>query len=390
MTAPPTESPDRRMRVGFLLYGVDRPLSGITRMAVELGRALQRSGRCKITFLTPYRHGPFRGEDGTWSEWLPGCGLLPGLMVFGGPELAVIARRLRLELIHDPTGVSPFTLPHWAGPRRRVVTVHDAIAIHDPAGYPWLNRFLHRTYLPATLGNVDAVITVSETSRADLAKYLRVPNDRLHVVPNGVSDEFRPVPPEEARHVAQRYGLAGPFILHVGIPWERKNLKRLVDAFAHVRDSRPDCRLALVGSRLRPIESLVEHIDRAGLRESVALLGHVPDGDLPALYSAAKVLAFPSLHEGFGLPILEAMACGTPVVCSDTSSLPEVAGGAAMLVNPLDVRALGHALLQVLQNPGVATSLRTRGLDRAATFTWDSIAAKTVDVYSAVAGNAGA
>ena len=150
------------LKIGFLTYGLERPLSGVSRVAVELGRELRRRDDLEVVFLTPYRRGPFVGEPGVRWRYLPGCRLLPGLMLLGGPLIALLARRLGLGLVHDPIGVSPFTLGRAAGRFRRVVTLHDAIAFEYPQGYPFLNNLLHRTHVPATLGNVDAVATDSQ------------------------------------------------------------------------------------------------------------------------------------------------------------------------------------------------------------------------------------
>jgi glycosyltransferase involved in cell wall biosynthesis len=387
------------MRVGLLTYGLDRPLSGTTRVAYELGRALSAVGGCEVVYLTPHRHGPFRAGESSASgasyalgmakvtnrSWyLPGCRLLPGLLLLGGPLLALAARRLRLDVVHDPIGISPFTLGRWAGDVKRVVTLHDAIAFRYPEGYPWLNNFVHRRYVPATLPNVDQVITVSAHARSELAQFLPPPASTAAVVPNGLDRQFHPLPQEQARAVAARCGLRGRFVLGVGARQARKNHARLIEAFARVRaalPSMPDLQLAMAGPTQWRGAELAERIDSLGLRGAVVDLGYVPDADLPALYTAATAFAFPSLYEGFGLPVLEAMACGTPVVTSNTTSLPEVAGDAALLVNPCDADAIAHALRRLLTDGPLRQDLRTRGLARAARFTWDRTARETVAVY---------
>ena len=378
-----------RLRVGLLTYGVNRPLSGVTRVALELGRALQDDDRCDVTFLTPYRIGPFRGGRTARSWYLPACERLPALTVLGGPLIALAARRLRLDLVHDPVGVSPFTLGRWAGRFGRIVTIHDAIAFRYPEGYPRLNNLLHRHYIPATLPNVDAVITVSEAARGDLLAHLGLPGERVRVVASGVSDRFRPVPSEEARQVAARLGLDGPFILSVGARQARKNVPRLLEAFAALRARGIRHRLALAGPTLWSDPTLSATLARHGLGDAVVSLGYVDEQDLPALYSAADLFVLPSLLEGFGLPVLEAMACGTPVVCSNTSSLPEVAGDAALLVGPLDIGEIADAMARVLADAALAAELRRRGLERAARFSWQGTARATVAVYRDVASRTG-
>jgi glycosyltransferase involved in cell wall biosynthesis len=369
------------VKIGFLTYGLDRPLSGVSRVALELGRALSRREDVEVVFLTPYRRGPFVGEPGVRRRYLPGCRLLPGLMLFGGPLIALVAGRLGLELVHDPIGASPFTLGRWAGRFRRVVTLHDAIAFEYPQGYPFLNNLLHRTYVPATLGNVDAVATDSEHARGALVRYLGLRPERVPVVPLGVDGgRFRPVAPEQARAVAARYGLDGPFVLYVGAYQARKNILALIDAFARVRRERPELRLALAGPSPWAYPALRERLEGLG-SAAVRALGYVADADLPSLYGAASVYVLPSLYEGFGIPVLEAMACGTPVVCSTASSLPEVAGDAALLVDPHDRDAIAAALGRVVSEPGLAADLRRRGLARAGRFTWERTAAGYAALY---------
>jgi glycosyltransferase involved in cell wall biosynthesis len=373
------------MRAGILTYGLDRPLSGVTRVTQELGEALHRSGGCDVVFLTPYRDGPFCSPPFE-SYYLPGCRLLPGLMALGGPLIAAAAHRLGLDVVHDPAGVSPFTLGRWAGRFRRLTTIHDAIAFRYPEGYPWLNNFLNRRYVPATLRNLDGVITDSWDAAQDVERFLGVDPNRVHVVTLGVSAHFRPVAAAEASALARRYGLDGPFVLSVGAQQARKNMAGLLTAFAVVHRHRPDVRLALAGSTQWRDPALLRQLDADALEGAVVRLGYVPDADLPALYSAATVFAFPSLYEGFGLPVVEAMACGTAVVCSNATSLPEVAGDAAVLVDPRDPEALAGGLLRVLDDAALRDDLGRRGLARAQRFTWEEAARKTLEVYRKALG----
>ena len=371
------------MRLGFITYGLDRPLFGVSRVVLELGRALAARPDCDPVFLTPYRDGPF-AEHGDSAVYLPGARLLPGLMSIGALELPIIARRHTLPIIHDPTGVSPFLLGRWAGRYKRVVSVHDAIAFRYPAGYTRFNNFLHRQYVPQTLRNVDAVITMSEASRNDLIQFLRLPPDKVHVIPLATDVAFQPLPAQHAAEVSARFGLRPPYVLYVGALEARKNLVTLLHAFARLRADFPDLTLAIAGRPRWKYSEIPHTLEVLHLGDAVHFTGYVPDADLPALYNAAAVFCFPSLYEGFGLPVLEAMACGTPVVCSAASSLPEVAGDAALLVPPNDIAALANALGRVMAEPALAGDLRARGLRRAATFSWDRTAEMTLAVYRRV------
>jgi glycosyltransferase involved in cell wall biosynthesis len=374
------------MRIGLLMHGANRPLTGVTRVAVELGRALQERSDCDVVFLVPYRNGPFtdiRHE----SVYLPGAGRVLTLMLAGGPLTSIAARRLRLDLIHDPVGASPFTLGRWAGQYKRVVSIHDAIAFRYPEGYPRLNNFLHRRYVPYTLRNVDAVVTVSDHARADLVEFVGIPPPDVYVAPLGVSDLFHPVDDAEGDRVARRLGLDRPFILSVGVKEARKNLARLILAFEELHRDLPEYQLALVGPTLWRHPISTDAIKAPAIRDRVRLIEYVSDEDLRALYSRASLFVHPSLYEGFGLPVLEAMACGTPVVASDATSIPEVAGDAALLVDPLDVHGLAEAMRRVLTDSGLHAALRTKGFERARQFTWERAAATTAAVYRAVLAN---
>ena len=373
----------RKMRVGLLMHGADRPVTGVTRVAVELGRALQQRDDCEVVFLVPYRSGPFRGA-GYESAYLPGCGRVAPLMLFGGPVTSVAARRLKLDLIHDPVGASPFTLGRWAGRYKRVVSIHDAIAFRYPEGYPRLNNFLHRRYVPFTLRNVDAVVTVSDHARADLAEFLDIPPPDVFVAPLGVSELFRPVEDAESERVVSQLGLDRPFILSVGVKEARKNLARLIMAFEDLHPDLPEYQLALVGPTLWRHPISIEAIKARGIRDRVRLIEYVSDEELRALYSRASLFVHPSLYEGFGLPVLEAMACGTPVVASNSTSIPEVAGDAAVLVDPTDVPAIAQAMRRVLTDTELRSSLRARGFERARQFTWKRAAERTAAVYRSV------
>jgi glycosyltransferase involved in cell wall biosynthesis len=232
---------------------------------------------------------------------------------------------------------------------------------------------------------VDAVITVSRQSCQDLIKYLPVNPKKINVIPEAASLHFHPLNEAEYLPALERHGIRRPYILSVGSLEPRKNLLRLLEAYARLEGSRPS--LVIAGARNYWKSSpVVETVSRLGLEQHVRFTGYVEDADLPALYSAASLFVFPSLYEGFGLPVLEAMACGTPVVTSSVSSLPEVAGDAALLVDPRDVDAIASAMRRILDDSDLAADLRARGLARAAQFSWERTARETLAVYEKVLG----
>jgi len=216
---------------------------------------------------------------------------------------------------------------------------------------------------------------------------LQVSPEKVHVIYEAAAPQYRVITAAaELERVRQRYHLQQPFVLYVGTIEPRKNLTRLVQAFAQAHRRNPEFELILVGQLGWQYESLLKAIEEAQLGSAVRRLGYVPNEDLPALYNLARLLAFPSLYEGFGLPIIEAMACGTPVLTSQGTALAEVAGEAALLIDPLEVAAMVEGLMCLLNTAPLRDELRERGLQRAAEFSWTRTAAETVKVYEAVTG----
>ena len=271
---------------------------------------------------------------------------------------------------------------------RSVFTLHDAAYVHFPQYHLPRNRLFLRLMMPRFLARAQAVITVSEFTRQDAVRLYHVPSDRLHVIPEGVDAAFHPIAEADTlAQVRQRYRLPERFIMYVGTIEPRKNLITLIEAYAALRHRAPAAAppgLVIAGGKGWLYEEFFDRLRALGLEEAVTLTGYVPDSDLPGLVNCASVFAFPSLFEGFGLPVLEAMACGVPVVCSTAASLPEVSGEAALLVPPQDVAAWAEALARVLGDSQLAAKLRAQGLARAATFTWEAAARQTMQVYEAV------
>ncbi len=247
-----------------------------------------------------------------------------------------------------------------------------------------LNRAFLTLMMPRFLQHARGVIAISESTRRDLLRHYRVDERKVHVIYGGVAPRFRRAAQDEVAQVRQKYSLPERFILAVGTIEPRKNLVRLLEAYRSLLDRGSHAGLVIAGRKGWRSEGFFERLAALRLAERVTLLGPFPDAELPTLYSAADVLAFPSLYEGFGLPVLEAMACGTPVVASNTSAIPEVAGEAGILVPPHDVAALAAALERVLADAVLRADLRARGLAQAAPFTWRRSAEATLAVYCSV------
>lgn len=286
-------------------------------------------------------------------------------------------RRLRTDVLHSPHHTTPLA-PCGC---RRVVTFHDLTFFLLPGRYPPARRLYFQTMTRLSALVADAVIAPSEAVRQDVMRILRLPPQRVFVTPEAAGPAFGPQDAGTVEAVRRRYGLEGPFLLSVGSLEPGKNRERLLQAFARLRARGLDYALAIAGQRAWRYEGEAPLAQRLGLADAVRFLGYVPPADLPALYSAADLFVFPSLYEGFGLPALEALACGTPVVASNVSALPEVVGDAALQVNPLDVEALTDAMERLLRDEGLRTDLRERGLRRAEEFSWERTARDTLAVY---------
>ena len=294
-----------------------------------------------------------------------------------------VPRRAHAECA-DILHVPGFDAPAW-NPCPTVLTCHDLIGALFPQNLPPVARFYWSRWLPWSLRWADAILADSEATRRDILRLTPVQDNRITVAPLAVDKLFQPTDIAAQSACRALYGLPEQFVLYVGTFEPRKGIDTLIDAFALLAPRYPETHLVLAGKKGWYWESMLQAIETLGLQDRVHVTGYVADADLPALYAAAQVFAFPSRYEGFGLPILEAMACGTPVVCANTSSLPEVCGDDALTVPPDAPAALADALAALLSNPALAADLRARGLTRAGQFTWDRTAELTLQVYEEVA-----
>ncbi len=331
------------------------------------------------------------GRDRTGKRW-PSNFSLRSLPI-KDRHLAVIWQRLCVpipielftgwaDVFHSPDFVLPPVLR-----ARTVLTVHDLSFIRRPECFhkPLL-AYASRS-IPRAVARADVILADSESTRQDLLELLHVPQDRVFVVYPAVESRFKPQEDSGAiRAVVRPHGIRLPFILGLGTLQPRKNFARLIRAYDLLRrEHHVPHHLVIAGAKGWLYDDIDETIDELGLHEQVLLPGFVADDDLPALYSAADVFAFPSLYEGFGIPVLEAMACGTPVVTTPVSSLPEAAGEAALFVSPEDVEALADALWQLIDDSALRNELRSRGFQQAKRFTWAAAAKKVLGIYQSLA-----
>jgi glycosyltransferase involved in cell wall biosynthesis len=301
--------------------------------------------------------------------------------------LTIIWQRLRLPLLVERfTGpldilhAPDFALPPTHAPA--LLTIHDLTFLVQPECFePAMRRYMGQV-VPRSLRRASLVLVDSEASRADLMRLLKVPPERATVVYPGVDERFAPLPGSITEPVRQRLRLPAEFLLFVGTLEPRKNLVRLIEALHRLPDAPP---LVIAGRKGWLYQAIFDTVERLHMHERVYFLKFVDDADLPALYNSASVFVYPSLYEGFGLPVAEALACGTPVVTANVASLPEVAGDAALLVNPLDTDAIAESITQALTR---ARDSQPSVPVEAPRFSWEASAYRLLDCYRAVGSGA--
>jgi glycosyltransferase involved in cell wall biosynthesis len=265
-----------------------------------------------------------------------------------------------------------------------ITTIHDISYEHFRDLFDRRTLLRMRITIPWSARHSAAVITGSQYTRNDLIEHYRLKPHSVHVTPYAVDSRFRPLPLDVVRDTVERLGLPNEYLLYVGNLQPRKNLPRLLRAYVGLHADGIRVPLVIVGQRAWLSDEIFETVRRHGLKDSVYFTGYVPIDDLPALYTSALAFVYPSLFEGFGLPVLEALACGVPTVTSSVSSLPEVAGDAALLVDPRDTAALSAALARVLSDTDLRVRLTAAGPLRASTFSWERCAAQTAAIYQSV------
>ena len=285
-----------------------------------------------------------------------------------------LAQYYRLDLLHSMAFVTP-----WVALRPTVVTVYDLSFMYYPESFPRGQRFYLRSQTARSVRQARRVITISESGRQDVHRFFGVPLTQVDVVRPGVEEVYRPFPISVVDQFRQEKGLPERFVLHVGTLQPRKNIPILLEALARLAQS--DVCLVLVGGKGWLFSEIFARVEALGLQDRVMFTGYVPGEELPLWYNAAAVLALPSLYEGFGMPIIEAMACGTPVVAADCSSMPEAIGEAGLLFEPEVVEELVERLTAVLQSPELAQELRQKGLKQAQQFSWKQAGEETAASY---------
>jgi glycosyltransferase involved in cell wall biosynthesis len=375
---------ERRLRTGInaqiVTFAAGYRQAGVSRFTEQLVRALQRRDRNAqySVFVNETASGGFADSDNMRFHTTRLPAHKPLVRIFWEQcILPAVARASALDVLHCPVNVLPLITPCPA-----------ALTIHDLTFLTYPDRFKQerRTYLWAltrlSARKASRIMTDSANTRQDVTRLLDVSADKIEVVYPGVDPAFHPRPAEEIRAFRQSKGLPEQFILYVGTLEPRKNVDTLIRAYALLTERMPRvCPLVIAGARGWMVERIFAEVERAALGDRIRFPGYVEAAELPLWYGAASLFVYPSLYEGFGLPVLEAMACGTPVVVSDVSSLPEVVGDAGVRVDPRSSDQLADSLAEILQSSAKREQMAAAGLTRAASFTWERAADQAARIY---------
>ncbi len=373
------------MRVTIDLSAAVHRHAGLGRYAQELTTALVAEGLADYQTIY-YAKGGERPDPPL--DALPARPIRLGAKPWRLSVMLAYAARVPMDRWLPETDVLHATehLLPYVRSAATVLTVHDLIFKFFPEYHLWQNRWYLGTMLPRFACRADAIIAVSEHTKRDVMKLLKVPEQKITVVPEGVNPAFRPLTDAaDLARVRARYALPERYLLYLGTIEPRKNLVTLLNAYHALLSRQPEIDLVLAGKNGWLYQPVYGRVRELGLEQRVHFTGWVDEGDAPALISGAAAFVYPSLYEGFGLPPLEALACGVPVIASNASSLPEVVADAGLLVAPNDPASLAEAMERVLADPELAADLRTRGPRQAALFTWQRAARRTFDIYKSVA-----
>lgn len=370
------------MRIGIDLHSVTEFMQGSRTYIVNLVEHLLKLDKDNEYYLY-ITHRNTATEDHFRQENVHFRRVVPHLKFVRIPvSLPVILAKDKIDVFHCQYMAPPILkIPY-------VVAIHDIIHEYLPQYYPKTLGTLMRMVYPMSARRAQRVLTISKNSKEDLKKFYRIPENRIVVTYLAAADDFRTIPPDKTTNqVLARYGIDGEYVLFVGRLEPRKNISGLISAFhAVLQYGNVPYKLVIAGMKDYQHEQLYSLVTSLDLEKSVIFTGRVEDNDLPLLYNGASLFVYPSFAEGFGIPPLEAMACGVPVITSDVSSLPEVVGDAGILINPNDIQELSTAIYTVLSDKSLQAKMKTKGLARAGEFTWGKTAEATLavlqDVYN--------
>jgi glycosyltransferase involved in cell wall biosynthesis len=371
------------MKIGYNAQILADAATGIARYAGEMLRALVKAkGAHELIVFGNRKHLVELCPE----EWIvPTPDVLSSAsrrIVWEQTILPILQTKYHLDVMYYPD----HTAPLFGVSCKTVITVHDLVPFAFPEAHTLARTIYKRIALRRSAALASKIVAVSHATQNDCVRWLGIPQENIEVIYNGVHDNFAPVVQSEIlQEVRERYGLSNPFILFVGTLEKRKNVERIIEVYDYARsDHGITADLVLAGGPGKGYKDMWERVERSRWKESIRYVGFVPDADLPALYSMAALFFYPSLYEGFGLPVVEAMACGCPVITSNTTSLPEIVGDAGIIVDPYDTSSLAAALAKVLNSEELQHQLRLAGRQRARLFSWQKASSRLMSVFESL------
>lgn len=364
------------MHIGFISTHIDEISGGIGRYSYELIKNLNDIDRKNEYYLihnASSKLGIYKDNKDVLLE-----SFLPNTLWRFSYAPFKLKNFKNLDLVHDPYPIGPLS---FNMPFKKILTVCDLAHIIYPHSTTLKVTLGHKLFLRKTLEKADKIIAISNNTKNDLMHYFHLDEKDIQVIHLGVDERFRQMNLDEINNFKAKNNLHYPFILYVGGLEPRKNVPALIKAFYKIKKTGISHKLILTGKKSWNYKNVINCIQRLNLQDEVVFLDYVSDLDLPALYNAADLFVYPSIYEGFGIPPLEAMACGTPVVTSNISSLPEVVGEAGIMVNPWDIDDIAKALKQVLNNDELKYGIKIKCLKQAKKFNWVKCAEETLKVY---------
>lgn len=370
------------MRIGIMLRHYEQHEGGVKHYTKTLLPLLFTLG-ARHRYVLIYQNLQLLGTYAAYPNVEELVSTVPGTILWDQLAVPWITRDRHLDIIFNPK----FTVP-LLHPAKKIFVLHGSEWFAIPRHFKWYDRVYCRTVVPWYCRRADAFIAVANKVKEDAVRYVHADPDKIFPIHNAIDPKQFYFIEDEARlaDVRARYGLPGKFVLWVGQIESRKNVKRLLRAFAQVAHEFPH-RLVIAGEQRWSTREELSEVGALGLEGRIQFLGWVQHTDLPAIYRLAELFAFPSLYEGFGIPLVEAMACGCPILTANTCAPPEVVDGAGYLVDPYDVTAIATGLRTMLGDPALRASMVARGLDRAKEFSWEKSARQVLAVFDAVAGD---
>ncbi len=370
------------MRIGIMLRHYEQHEGGVKHYTKTLLPLLFTLG-ARHRYVLIYQNPKLLGTYAAYPNVEELVSTVPGTILWDQLAVPWITRDRHLDIIFNPK----FTVP-LVHPAKKIFVLHGSEWFAIPRHFKWYDRVYCRTVVPWYCRRADAFIAVANKVKEDAVRYVHADPDKIFPIHNAIDPKQFYFIRDEARlaDVRARYGLPEKFVLWVGQIESRKNVKRLLRAFAQVVHEFPH-RLVIAGGQRWSTREELSEVGALGLEGRIQFLGWVQHADLPAIYRLAELFAFPSLYEGFGIPLVEAMACGCPILTANTCAPPEVVDGAGYLVDPYDVTAIATGLRTMLNDPALRASMVARGLDRAKEFSWEKSARQVLAVFDAVAGD---